>query len=155
MLLESHYEEREIKSKEKSKEQASEKTDKPKTETLLLDDKKTSRVYDEKGRAVQQEIITWTYKKTFSGRFSRNQRSVKTVFDYSSVTDENNFPPDLKFYENGELHLERKYSGPNSYSEKLYFEDGFSVEVLYENSVKTTEIIYINGKEQRRREFDH
>lgn len=158
MLLESHYEEREIKSKNKNKSSDSEKaekSDKPATETVLLDDKKTSKVFDEKGRAVEQEIVTWTYKKTLSGRFNRNERSVKTVFDYSSVTEENKLPPNLKFYENGELHLERKYSGSGSYSEKLYFEDGFSVEVLYENGVKTTEIIYVNGKELRRREFEH
>ena len=102
-----------------------------------------------------QEVVTWTYKKTFSGKFNRNERSVKSEYDYSSVTDENKNPPDLKFYENGELHLERAYTNSNSYSEKLYFEDGFSVEVVYENGVKKTEIIYINGKEQRRREFEH
>lgn len=148
-LLESHYEEREIKSKGKKK------SEKPETETVLLDDKKTSRTYDEKGRLLMQEVVTWTYKKTFSGKFNRNERSVKSEYDYSSVTDENKNPPDLKFYENGELHLERAYTNSNSYSEKLYFEDGFSVEVVYENGVKKTEIICINGKEQRRREFEH
>lgn len=155
MLLESHYEEREVKSKNKNKAETSGKTEKAETETVLLDDKKTLKVYDEKGRTVGQEIVTWTYKKTLSGKFSRNERSVKTVYDYSSVTEENGLAPNMKFYENGELHLERKYSGTNSYSEKLYFEDGFSVEVIYENDMKTTEIIYINGKEQRRREFEH
>lgn len=148
-LLESHYEEREVKSKGKKK------SEKAETETVLLDDKKTTNSYDEKGRTLLQEVVTWTYKKTFSGKFNRNERSVKSEFDYSSVTDENNLPPNLKFYENGELHLERNYKNQNSYSEKLYFEDGFSVEVVYEGGVKKTEIIYINGKEQRRREFEH
>jgi len=165
-ILESHYEEREIKSSKKKKAEnvESEKTDsekadkteeKPKTETVLLDDKKTSRKYDEKGRIIEEETVTWTYKQGISGRYSRHERSVKNVFDYSAVTDENNFPPNLKFYENGELHMERNYSASNSYSEKLYFEDGFSVELIYESGVKKSEIIYVNGKEQRRREFEY
>lgn len=165
-ILESHYEEREIKSSKKKKSEniEAEKTDsekdrkseeKPKTETVLLDDKKTSRKYDEKGRVIEDEIFTWTYKQNLSGRYSRQERSVKNIFDYSAVTDENNLPPNLKFYENGELHMERNYSAPNSYSEKLYFEDGFSVELIYDSGVKKSEIIYVNGKEQRRREFEY
>ena len=64
-------------------------------------------------------------------------------------------PPDLKFYEDGELHLERKYTSSDTYSEKLYFDGGFSVELLYDGGVKKTEIIYLDGSEKRRRDFDY
>ena len=43
----------------------------------------------------------------------------------------------------------------SDYSERLYFDGGFSVEVLYEDGLKKTEIIYQNDKEQRRREFEY
>ena len=151
-LLESHYEDREIKGKDKKND---ENPENPEKETVLLDDKKTTRVYDENGRLSEEETLFWTYKKALSGKYSRQQRSVKNVFDYSSVTEENKLPPNLKFYEDSVLHLERKYTSANAYSEKVYFEDGFSVEVLYEAGVKKAEIIYINGIEQRRRDFEY
>lgn len=148
-LLESHYVEREIKSKKKKKNSEAEK------ETVLLKDKKVSRVYDEKGRITEEEITTWNYKTNTFGRNLTEERSVKNVYDYSSVTESNNLPPNVKFFEDGELHLERKYTSPANYSETLYFEGGFSVELLYENGIKTTEIIAIDGVERRRREFEH
>ncbi len=148
-VLESHYEEREKKSKSKKKDETAEK------EEILLDDKKTSRKYDDKGRVTEEEIITWNYKKLLSGKYSTSERSVKNVYDYSSVSDENNIPPDYRFFENGELHLERKYKTGDTYSEKLYFDSNFSVEVIYEGGIKKTEIIYLNGKEQRRRDFEY
>ncbi|MBQ8013135.1 MAG: hypothetical protein IJ257_01885 [Treponema sp.] len=148
-LLEQHYEEREIKQKGKKSGGEAEK------ETLLLDDKKTSRIYDEKGRMTEEEIITWNYKKMFSGRYSVSKRTIKNDYDYTAVTEENNLPPDLKFYEDGELHLERKYTDTATYSEKLFFDGDFSVEVRYENGLKKTEIIYLNDVEQRRRNFEY
>ena len=148
-VLESHYEEREKKSKSKKKDEKNEK------EEVLLDDKKTSRKYDDEGRVTEEEILTWSYKKLFSGKYSTSERSVKNVYDYSAVTENNNIPPNLKFYEDGELHLERKYKTSDTYSEKLYFDSDFSVEVIYEGGIKKTEIIYLNGKEQRRRDFEY
>lgn len=149
-LLESHYEEQEVKRKSKKKKDA--ETEK---ETVLLGDKKTEKKYDEKGRVSEEEITTWTRKTNSFGRNLTEERVVKNVYDYSGVTEENNFPPNVQFFEDGELHLERKYTSSSDYSEKLYFEDGFSVEVFYENGMKKTEIIYMNGAEQRRREFEY
>ena len=147
--LESHYEDREIKQKGKKKQDAVEK------ETLLLNDKKTSRIFDSEGRIIEEETITWNYKKLLSGRYSTSQTSRKNIYDYSAVTPENKIPPNLKFYEDGELHLERKYTSSDTYSEKLYFDGGFSVELLYDGGVKKTEIIYLDGSEKRRRDFDY
>ena len=148
-VLESHYEEREKKSKSKKKDEKNEK------EEVLLNDRKTSRKYDGEGRVTEEEILTWSYKKLLSGRYSTSERSVKNVYDYSAVTESNNLPPDLKFYEDGELHLERKYKTSDTYSEKLYFDSDFSVEVIYEGGIKKTEIIYLGGIEKRRRNFEY
>ena len=148
--LESHYEEREIKSKKKKKD-----GEKAETETVLLDDKKTVRVYDEKGRTIEEDIITWTYKTNSFGRNMTEQHETKNLYDYSAVTEDNNLLPNVQFFENGELHLERTYTDATHYSERMYFEGGFSVEVLYENDMRKTEIIYLNGVESRRREFEY
>ena len=149
-LLESHYEEREIKSKKKKKDD--EKTE---TETILLNDKKTSKSYDEKGRVLSEETVTWSYRTNTFGRNITEERKIKNVYDYSTVTEKNKLPPNLQFFENDELHLERKFSAAGNYSERLYFDGGFSVEVLYEDGMKKTEIIYLNNVEQRRREFEY
>ncbi|WP_294427884.1 hypothetical protein [uncultured Treponema sp.] len=148
-LLESHYEEREKKSKKKNKDAAPEK------ETVLLNDKKTSLTYDEEGRISEEKITRWSYRTNSFGRNLVEEHETKNVYDYSSVTEKNSQPANLSFYEDGELHLERKYSSATDYSEKLYFEGGFSVELLYKGGVKTSEIIYLDGQEQRRREFEY
>lgn len=148
-LLESHYEEREVKSPKKTKNAAATK------ETVLLDDRKTSKVYDAQGRTAEEEVRTWSYRTNTFGRSIVEERTVKNVYDYSAVTEENKLPPNVRFYEDGELHLERQYSGSGAYSERLYFDGGFSVELLYESDMKKTEIIYLNGEEQRRREFEY
>ena len=148
--LESHYEEREIPSKKKKK--TDEKT---KTENVLLNDKETSLTYDDKGRIIQEEIGTWSYKKNLAGKYITEKISQKNLYDYSAVTEQNNLPPDVSFFEDGELHLERKFKSPDTYTEKMYFENDFSVEVLYEGGLKKSEIIYLNGKEARRRDFEY
>jgi len=150
LSLESHYEERDVKTQKKKNGDESQGK-----ETLLLDDIKRIKAYDEKGRLYEEEVIFWNYKKNLMGRYLTEERKTKNIFDYSAVTDENKLPPNLKFYENDELHLERKFSTSGNYSERLYFEDGFSVEVFYEDGLRKTEIIYQNDKEQRRREFDY
>ncbi|MBR1723340.1 MAG: hypothetical protein IJ727_12830, partial [Treponema sp.] len=92
--LESHYEEREIPSKKKKKAD-----EKAKTENLLLNDKETSLIYDEKGRIIQEEIISWNYKKNLAGKYITEKTSQKNLYDYSSVTEQNNQPPDVSFFE--------------------------------------------------------
>lgn len=124
-------------------------------ETVLLDDKKTSRVYDDEGRVIAEEITTWTRRTSSFGRSLSEEHTVRNEYDYSAVTDENNLPPSVRFFEDGELHLERSFSGPSSYSERLYFDGGFSVEVLYEDGMKRSEVIYLNGEERRRRDFEY
>ncbi|MCR4822298.1 MAG: hypothetical protein K5873_05450 [Treponema sp.] len=157
---EGHYEEREIKNK-KTNQEKTEKDSKnedikeKQKETVFLDDKKTSYKYDDEGRIIEEEKIFWNYKTHLSGRISTSTRIIKNLFDYSAVNEENKLPPNLDFYEDGQLHLQRRYTASSDYSEKLFFDGGFSVEVFYENGIKKMEIIYLNDKEQRRREFEY
>mgnify|MGYP007101867857 CR=1 FL=1 len=145
-LLESHYEERENKKAKKKDAGTTEK------ETVRLDDRKTTKAYDARGRMTEEEICTWSYKTNSFGRNLVEERVVKNVYTYHENAS---LPADLAFYENGELHLERKYTTASDYSEKLYFDGGFSVELVYEGGLKKTEIIYLNDVEQRRRTFDY
>ena len=84
---------------------------------------------------------------------------MKTKYEYSyhdlpEGEEESLIPADYKYFENGELRMERVYSAPDDYSEKLVFSGGLYVETFYKDGVKKREIIYANGKESRRREFE-
>lgn len=149
LKIEGHYEEKEEKSSKNKKN-----SDSPK-EMVLLNDKNTSKQYDSEGRLTVEEFTLWSYKKNSFGRRIVEERKMRNEYDYSSVRDGGLMKPDLKYYENGELHLLRKYKSADSYSEKLYFDGGFSVEVIYENGIKKTEIIYMNDVEKRRRNFEY
>lgn len=153
-LLESHYEEKEEK-KSKNKSSNNLEGEKEKKEMILLNDKKTSYKYDDEGRVKEEVVTSWKYKINSLGRRVKSSRSIKSLYDYSKVKEGGITFPDLIFYEDGELHMARKYNSQNSYSEKLYFEGGFSVEVLYEAGVKKQEIIYLNDVEKRRRDFEY
>ena len=144
-LLESHYEMRESKKSEKKSEENA-------PEVQLLNDKQTSKRYDSKGRLAEEENRSWSYKTNSFGRRIVEVRSTRTVYEYG---EDESLAPDMFFYEDGELHLVRKYKSQDSYSETLYFDGGFSVELVYESGIKKTEIIYMNGVEQRRRNFEY
>ena len=118
----------------------------------LLNDKMTLKRYDSKGHLTEEESRIWSYKTNSFGRMRVEERFTKNVYEYG---EDERLSPNVFFYENGELHLMRKYLGLDSYSETLYFDGGFSVELIYENGVKKTEIIYLNNVEQRRREFEY
>ena len=144
--LEGHYEEQEVKKSKKKKDEE------PETELVLKNDRQRALSYTAGGKIADEEITTWAYKKNLAGKESVEERVVKNVYTYHENAS---LPADLAFYENGELHLERKYTTASDYSEKLYFDGGFSVELVYEGGLKKTEIIYLNDVEQRRRTFDY
>lgn len=120
-----------------------------------LTDRLESYLYDSQNRITEYELTTWSYKKNLLGRLVTE--SVKTKYEYSyhdeKSDEEANIPPDYKFYEDGVLRMERKYSAQDDFTEKLFFTDEIYVETVYQNGVKKLEIIYTNGKESRRREF--
>lgn len=149
LKIEGHYEEKDDKSSKDKKKSDSLK------EMILLNDKNTSKQYDSEGRLTMEEFTLWSYRTNSFGKTVKEERKLRNEYDYSSVSDVGQMKPDLKYYENGELHLFRKYISADSYSEKLYFDGGFSVEVIYVNGVKKTEIIYMNDVEKRRRNFEY
>ncbi|MBQ0052239.1 MAG: hypothetical protein KBT11_09305 [Treponema sp.] len=150
-ILTSHQEEEETKKAEnKSKDKKETEAPEPK----YVSDKEVKLAYDENRRIVENEETIWKYSKNTFGRTVTNKLNTKYVYDFSATTEENNLPPDYDFYENGELRLHRKYSSAENYVETMYFDDGFSVAVDYENGVKKQEIVYIGEKEMRRRSFE-
>lgn len=133
--------------------------EKPKTERNFYNDKLEDYQYDDENRVTEYELTTWSYRRNLFGRLITE--SLKTRYEYSyhdeksenSDSDESNIPPDYKFYEDDVLRMERNYTTPDDYTEKMIFSDEFYVETAYIGGVKKQEIIYNNGKEARRRTF--
>lgn len=96
--------------------------------------------YDEKKRITEQEKIDYRKSK-------KNVR--KDVYSYSGLGDK----PDYVFYENGAIRLKRIYSEAGSYIETAYFDDGFSVETVFEHGIKTQSRLYLNKRLQQRTEY--
>lgn len=142
-----------------TKNQKPENEKKREPEVKFFDDKLETYLYDVQNRILEYGLETWTYKKNQFGKTTA--QSLKTKYEYFYHDDEKsedssssgNIPPDYKFYENGELRMERNYSASDDFTEKMIFSDGFYVEALYRDGIKRQEIVYNNGKESRRREF--
>ena len=79
----------------------------------------------------------------------RTAHTQKRLYDYSGKGQK----PDVDYYENGELRMRTRYNSEKEYTETLFFDGGFSVETTYTNRVKTLEVVFLDGKEQRRRSF--
>ena len=127
------------------------------SEKKFFDDKLEIYLYDEKNRVSEYELTTWNYRKNLLGRTVVESLNTKYEYSYHDATEdggESLIPADYKYFENGELRMERVYSAPDDYSEKLVFSSGLYVETFYKDGVKKREIIYANGKESRRREFE-
>lgn len=123
----------------------------------FFDDKLEIYLYDEKNRVCEYELTTWNYRKNLLGRTVVDSLNTKYEYSYHDSAEdggESLIPADYKYFENGELRMERVYSAPDDYSEKLVFSSGLYVETFYKDGVKKREIIYANGKESRRREFE-
>lgn len=122
----------------------------------FFDDKLEIYLYDEKNRVCEYELTTWNYRKNLLGRTVVDSLNTKYEYSYhnSAEDGESLISADYKYFENGELRMERVYSAPDDYSEKLVFSNGLYVETFYKDGVKKREIIYANGKESRRREFE-
>jgi len=115
--------------------------DDEKTKNKKIPVKKNVYKYDEQDRLTFEEKTIWNGEEKFV---------MKNTYNFTEVSTN----PDFSYFENGNIRLIREYENQNDYSEKTYFDDGFSVYTYFENSVKKFEIVYFNEVEIRRRYFD-
>lgn len=135
-----------------SPETVSDETPEKSVELVKVLSKKTARVYDDSGRLVSEEESSYTERedRIHPGRKKMIVTVRKNVFIYTNGLHS----PDFEFYENGVLRMRTKYSGDDQYTESMYFDGGFSVEVQYRHGRKVLERILLNGTETEVRNFD-
>ena len=132
-------------------EQKAKKKDEPPPEPRLVKDTMSRWTYDDAKRMTEEEIVTYFYSKTATGREKIEKDTIKKQFHYGASERH----PDVSYYENGELRIRTVYESENVYNETMYFDGGFVVQTRYENSVKKSEVISVDGIELRRRTFEN
>ncbi len=103
--------------------------------------------YDEENRLVRSSVTEF-----YTVKASRNKTVEKTDNKSYEYVYREFDKPDTRYYENGELRVETVYTGSNSYRQTLYFDGGFSVVSVFDDGLKTSETIFLNGAEIRRRQ---
>lgn len=103
------------------------------------------REFNSENKIISEEVIKYDYsKKDFP-----EKKISKNVFTYTDKSSN----PNYKYYENGVLCLEVKYSDEKSYVEYVYFSNKYEIRNRYINGKKVSEVYYEDGKEIRRRSF--
>lgn len=106
-------------------------------------------LYDFDFRIVEKKTILYNYENT--GKNKKAATSVqKEVFSY----EKNISVPDYFYYENGILKKSVEYKDPVNYIERIFFEDGFSVESYILNGKRTKDLFYKNGILLRRKNYE-
>ena len=83
-----------------------------------------------------------------------NKKSSEVVIKYSY--DKNLKNPDEVIFENEIKKSEKKYSSDFDYTYEVYLDENYSVKLIYKNSIKVEESIYLDGKKIRTsREVDY
>jgi hypothetical protein len=105
-----------------------------KKQKILL--KKIAMAYDAENRIVRDEEFFFDEDAKISYR-------KKSEFFYTEKSSK----PDTNFFENGRIRFSEKYSAEDSFEKTLFFDEGFSVRLKYENGEMTEEkIITENGE---------
>ena len=106
-------------------------------------------LYDFDFRIVEKKTILYNYENT--GKNKKAATSVqKEVFSY----EKNISVPDYFYYENGILKKSVEYKDSVNYIERIFFEDGFSVESYVLNGKRTKDLFYKNGILLRRKNYE-
>ena len=106
-------------------------------------------LYDFDFRIVEKKTILYNYENT--GKNKKAATSVqKEVFSY----EKNISVPDYFYYENGILKKSVEYKDSVNYIERIFFEDGFSVESYILNGKRTKDLFYKNGILLRRKNYE-
>ena len=106
--------------------------------------------YDAEDRLCSDELTDYYYKdkdyKELDYSFTK-----KYIYNFN----EGEIPPDFKYYENGVLKMQNKYSPQKgNYVSEIFFDETFSVKTYYENDVRVKDIFYSNGKVSREKIYE-
>lgn len=93
--------------------------------------------YDENLNIKENQSIEYFYNEDFSeqtGTFTKK---------YIYTQNQEEIPPDFEYYEDDILKMRNKYSSEKgTYTSQIFFEDGLSVKIYYQNDKKKKEVYF-------------
>ena len=106
-------------------------------------------------------ITTWTYdekKRITSETATEGKLIKKQVFKYSKTDkieeEDDEFPPDYEYFENGILVTKTEYIKKGVYSTTIWFDSSNWVRTDYEDYVKVRDVYFTNGVERRVKNYE-
>ena len=103
--------------------------------------------YDAEDNLVSDSLTEYFYK-------DKDYKELDYSFEkkYVYTLNEDDIPPDFKYYENGVLKMLNKYTNEKGkYVSEIFFDENFSVKTYYENDIRVQYVFYNNGKVMRKK----
>ena len=107
--------------------------------------------YDSEDRLVSDVLTEYFYK-------DKEYQELDYSFEkkYVYTFNEEEIPPDFKYYENGVLKMLNKYSAvKGNYVSEIFFDAYFSVKTYYENDVRIKDVFFNNGRVMREKVYEY
>lgn len=106
--------------------------------------------YAANGKINIEEATEFYYKnnnyKEYSDKITRRQAYI--------YKENEEIPPDYKYYENGVLRMKTIYQNKENYITQIYFDGGYSVQSIYENNLRKKDIYLMDDVVRRVKVYD-
>ena len=132
---------------------------------LVIRTEKYKKEDSQKGKSSESlfplMVRKWTYddkERITSESVEEGSKVKKEVFIYSKLDklqeNEESFPPDYEYYENGELKIKTEYVKKGQYTTTINFDSRNSVKTDYLDFIKTRDLYYTDGDLVRIRNYE-
>ena len=92
------------------------------------------------------ELFSRRYEYTYNETVNQNEEG---------ETEENEIPPDSKYYENNVLKMKKIYTAQKgAYYTWVYFDENLAVKTYYEDDIRVRDEFYNNGKLFRTKTYE-
>ena len=104
----------------------------------VIKDVQNEYLYKTNDYSDKPELFSRRYEYTFNDTVNQNEEG---------ETEENEIPPDSKYYENNVLKMKKIYTAQKgAYYTWVYFDENLAVKTYYEDDIRVRDEFYNNGK---------
>ena len=104
----------------------------------VIKDVQNEYLYKSNDYSDKPELFSRRYEYTFNDTVNQNEEG---------DTEENEIPPDSKYYENNVLKMKKIYTAQKgAYYTWVYFDENLAVKTYYEDDIRVRDEFYNNGK---------
>lgn len=114
--------------------------------------------YTDDGKINIEESTEFFYENNdyskFSDKLTRRQSYTYRKNEKKSKNDEEELPPDYKYYENGKLKMKTEYESKGNYVSTVIFDEKYSVQSFYEDNIRKKDVYLVDGIVQRVKDYE-